>query len=216
MTDITISADHAAAVDGARTRLRHSGTWLDADQIAAAVARADARCRQRGSAPWNHDLPDSGDLLSPAALAVIDKVAGDPGSVDGAWAAEQISALGDGAYVELVGTTAVAVALRVHADAVGGEPEPITPASEPGSPTRERPDGLGDIGAHVPMLDPFPFANVARALSLVPSANETFYTLVRPLYSAAGFEKLVWDTPLSRPQVELVASRVAAMNECFY
>ncbi|MGB1506686.1 MAG: alkylhydroperoxidase-related (seleno)protein, partial [Acidimicrobiales bacterium] len=66
------------------------------------------------------------------------------------------------------------------------------------------------------MLEPFPFANVARALSQVPSANTTFYTLVRPMYSAAGFDELVWTTPLSRPQVELVAARVAAMNECFY
>ena len=215
MTTISISPEHTAAVESANERLRHSGTWFDATQMTAIVARADARSRQRAVAPWNHDLPDPGDL-APAALAVIDKIAGDPGSVDAEWAAAQIKALGDAAYVELVGTTAVAVALRIHADAAGRTPDPVRPASDPGEPRRERPGGVGDIGAHVPMLDPFPFANVARALSLVPSANETFYTLVRPLYSAAGFERLVWDTPLSRPQVELVASRVAAMNECFY
>ena len=28
--------------------------------------------------------------------------------------------------------------------------------------------------------------------------------------------ELVWDRPLSRPQVELIAARVSAVNECFY
>jgi hypothetical protein len=57
---------------------------------------------------------------------------------------------------------------------------------------------------------------VARALSLVLDANVLFRTVSVPGYSAPGFADLTWDTPLSRPQVELVASRVAAMNECFY
>ena len=117
---------------------------------------------------------------------------------------------------ELVGTVAVAVAMRVFADSLGTDVEPVAPAADPGEPTQEVPEGLGDIGAHVRMLDPFPFANVARALSQVPSANMTFYTLVRPLYSAAGFEELVWDTPLSRPQVELIAARVAARGRPGY
>ena len=216
MTTISISPDYADAVDATRARLGESGTWFDAEQMAAIVERADARSRQRAAAPWNHDLPDAADTLGPAALAVVDRIAGDPGSVDAAWAAEQIAELGEGPYVELVGTTAVAVAMRVFADSVGADVVPVANSPEPGEPSRATPDGLGDIGAHVRMLDPFPFANVARALSQVPSANTTFYTLVRPMYSAAGFEDLVWDTPLSRPQVELVASRVAAMNECFY
>ena len=216
MTTISISPNYAAAIDATRARLGNGGTWFDAEQMTAIVARADARGRQRGAPPWNHELPDPTDLLGPGELAVIDRIAGDPGSVDAPWAAERVAELGEGPYVELVGTVAAAVALRLFADSVGGEVEPLVPAREPTEPTRETPEGLGDIGAHVRMLDPFPFANVARALSQVPGANETFYTLVRPMYSAAGFERLVWDTPLSRPQVELVASRVAAMNECFY
>lgn len=215
MTTISIDTDHAAAVTDTADRLRVSGTWFDAEQIAAIVRRADARSRQRAAPPWNQELPDPGTLV-PDAIAVIDKIASDPGSVDAEWAARHVAALGDAPYVELVGTVAVAVARRLFADAAGFELAPIVPAPDPGEPTRDLPAGLGDIGAHVPMTDPFPFSNVARALSAVPSANQTFYTLVRPLYSAAGFSSLVWDTPLSRPQVELVASRVAAMNECFY
>jgi hypothetical protein len=105
--------------------------------------------------------------------------------------------------------------LDAFAEAVGVDPAPL-PQPRPGEPSQQLPTGLGDIGAYVPALDPFPGANVARALSLVPDANRLFRTVSVPAYSAAGFADLVWDTPLSRPQVELVAARVAAVNECFY
>lgn len=216
-TSVATTEPVRESLDAVHAQLRRSGTWWDAEQLGSIVARAQAGFGQRGNPPWMRELADEVDGLPPAALSVIDKIAIDPGSVDRAWAREQIEVLGDGPYVELVGITAVAVIVQMYADCAG---EPSTPLGEPpidaGEPSRQRPDGLGDIGAYVPMIDPFDFANVARALSLVPSANLAFYTLVRPMYSEAGFEHLVWDTPLSRPQVELVASRVAAMNECFY
>lgn len=217
MTSVATAPHVREALASAHEQLRHSGTWWDAHQLGAIARRARDGFAQRAVPPWMRDLPDEVDGLPAAAVVVIDKIATDAGSVDRAWAHEQVAVLGDGAYVELVGITAVTVALHMYADAAGEQPEPLgEPAVDAGVPSRARPDGLGDIGAHVPMLDPFPAANVARALSLVPSANTTFYTVVRPMYSSAGFENLVWDTPLSRPQVELVASRVAAMNECFY
>lgn len=212
---IGISSEYQAAVASTRDLLARCGTWWAAKEIASVVARADARAAARSTPPWIHELPPAVELPE-AALSVIDRIATDPASVDAEWAAEHVRHLGDGAYVELVGVTAVAVALRIFADAVGTDVEPLPAPADAGTPSGERPDGVRAIGAYVPMVDPFPFANVARALSLVPSANELFYTLVRPMYSAAGFESLVWDTPLSRPQVELVASRVAALNECFY
>ena len=44
-----------------------------------------------------------------------------------------------------------------------------------------------------------------------------FFGLVGPMYALGGFAELVWkDRPLSRPQIELVAARVSAINECFY
>ena len=36
------------------------------------------------------------------------------------------------------------------------------------------------------------------------------------MYAMKDFGELVWDRPLMRPQVELVAARVSALNECFY
>jgi len=218
MTASVETAPHIRdAIAAAHEQLRRTGTWFDAEQLGAIAGRARAVFGDRCLPPWQRELPTEVPGLVPAAVAVIDKIATDPGSVDRAWARARVAELGDGAYVELVGITAVAVIIDSYAYAAGEGPEPFAaPHADPGRPNCERPDGLGDIGAHVPMLDPFPMANVARALSLVPSANAAFYTLVRPMYSSAGFEDLVWHTALSRPQVELVASRVAAMNECFY
>lgn len=205
------------AVASALDQLRRAGTWFDVGQLGAIVERAQTVFAQRSLPPWQRTLPATVDGLSDEAVAVVDTLATGASTIDRAWVRAQVARLGDGAYVELVGLTAVAVVLEIHAYAIGEAPPALpTPHHDPGQPTRARPDGLGDIGAYVPMLEPFPRANVARALSLVPSVNQLFYTLVRPLYSDAGFESLVWETPLSRPQVELVASRVAAMNECFY
>ena len=61
-------------------------------------------------------------------------------------------------------------------------------------------------------------ANVARALSLVPAANELFMSNVLAMYNGpgGGFFDMVWDGPFTRPQAELLAARVSAVNECFY
>ena len=79
---------------------------------------------------------------------------------------------------------------------------------------------MGDIGAGVPVqaID-WQRANVARALSLVPEGVRTFFRMVAAMYSgtATDFNEMVWDhRPMSRPQVELLAARVSALNQCFY
>jgi hypothetical protein len=41
--------------------------------------------------------------------------------------------------------------------------------------------------------------------------------IVTSMYSGRHFEEMVWShRSLSRPQVELVAARTSAVNECFY
>mgnify|MGYP001813760734 CR=1 FL=1 len=215
--DVLVTAPSVAeAMQSAHRDLCESGTWWDAEQVAAIARRAAAVVAQRSRPPWMRVLDANVAPLGPEVVAAVDMVATNAGSIDRRWAHEQVARFGDGAYVELVGITAVGVMLQVYAEIVGDARPRYEPVDEPGHPTGERPAGVGDIGAHVEMLDPFPMANVARALSLVPSANRTFLALVHAMYSEPGFSELVWDTPLIRPQVELVAARVAAMNECFY
>ncbi|MGF1596297.1 MAG: hypothetical protein ACFCVK_05105 [Acidimicrobiales bacterium] len=196
--------------------LRRCGTWWTAAERLTVAGRARAVLAQRHLPPWSRPLDAVADL-PPAAATVVDQVASAPGSIDRAWAEARVAELGDGPYVELVGVTATVAMVDVFAVAAGVAPEPLPgPDDEPGEPSRGRPSGMGDIGAYVVVTDPFEYANVARALSLVPAVNRLFRTASVPMYSAPGMEDLVWSTPLQRPQVELVASRVAAMNECFY
>ena len=197
--------------------LAESGTWWPVEDVLAIAARSRAVFAQRSLAPWNRELPTLPHHLAAEVASGVDMVAGNPSGIDAEWAATHVTALGAGPYVELVSIAATVVMVDMFAFAAGVDPAPFpAPSDTPGAPSHVVPDGLGDIGAHVPMLDPFPYANVARALSFVPRANVLFRTTSVPMYSAPGMSDLVWDTPLSRPQVELVATTVAALNECFY
>lgn len=220
-TPFAVPSDISDSHGEAWRQLARCGTWWTASERLAIASLARHRFASRATPPWLREDPPSDSTLSPEARAIVDTVTLDAGPIDRPWADAAIADIGDGRYVELIGIVATVVMVDVLAEAVGVEPtplpHPVTPdGADAETPTRQRPDGLGDIGAHVPVLDPFPHANVARALSLVPEANALFRTVSVPAYSAPGFGDLTWDTPLSRPQVELVASRVAAMNECFY
>ena len=84
-------------------------------------------------------------------------------------------------------------------------------------PTHETIDGVGDVGAWVSQTTGETRANVSRTLSLVPVTNDPWRRLVDSHYSrGAEFQEAVWNRPLSRPQIELVASRTTGINECFY
>ncbi|MEM7275165.1 MAG: hypothetical protein AAF547_18935 [Actinomycetota bacterium] len=212
---VTVTDEIADAIGQACAELAKPGTWWTGAERVAIAARARALFAERASPPWLRTLPDPPALLGPEIVDIVDRITLDAGSIDRAWATGAIQSVGEGRYVELVGLVATTVMLDVHAEGVGVAPLPL-PDPIHGEPARTLPDGLGHIGAHVRMIHPSPFANVARALSLVPDTNRLFRLVMMPNYSANGFEELRWDTPLSRPQVELVASRVAAMNECFY
>ena len=214
-TPVEVGDGIAASHLEAWRMLAAPGTWWSGPERLAIAARARHRFGRRDTPPWLREAPPTDGTIGPEVETVVDRVTLDAGTIDRAWASETIAAIGDGHYVELIAVVATVVMVDVFAESIGSAPEPL-PTAVDGQPSRERPDGIGDIGAHVPALDPFPAANVARALSLVPDANRLFRTVSVPAYSAPGFADLAWETPLSRPQVELVASRVAAMNECFY
>ncbi len=215
---VAVDQDIADSHRSVWEQLGGTGTWWTAGERLAIATRARAGFAQRHQPPWARGLEPAVDGLPDEAVTAVDRLVSNPGSIDRDWVDERVAALGDGRYVELVGVVATIVMIDMFAAGAGVDVTPL-PRPSPGDvtqPSGERPDGLGDIGAYVPMLDPFSYANVARALSLVPAANKLFRTTSVPMYSAPGMSELVWTTPLQRPQVELVASRVAAMNECFY
>lgn len=147
---------------------------------------------------------------------VAHEIAGGAQRVDRGWASARIVEVGAPAYVETVAVTATVVALDVFAEAMGVAPEPL-PVARPGPAHHAVVDETVDIGAHVPVAAASAGANVGRAMSLVPDAIALFFGVERAFYAAgAEFQELVWDRALSRPQVELVAARTSAVNECFY
>jgi len=198
-------------------RLGAPGARWSGPQRVAIAAEARQAQQQRLEAPSLGNLPEAVEGALPAhAIEAVRRIAVDAHTIDRDWAERMVSALGDIAYVELVAVTVQVTAIDAFAEALGVAGEPL-PEPRPGEPGGARPQGFGDIGAFVPCLLEAPGPNVGRALSLAPSDNQTFFQLVGSMYAMSDFMELVWkDRPLSRPQVELVAARVSAINECFY
>jgi hypothetical protein len=133
-------------------------------------------------------------------------------------------------YVELVGVVTMVTGVDFFARALGIAPFRL-PEPRAGVPTRRLPPAARPGGAWVPMIAPEDargpdadvygdggfMPNIMRALSLVPGE-------VRMLRRLAGTHYLpVEQIPdptarraLDRMQIELVAARVSALNECFY
>jgi hypothetical protein len=195
---VPIREDLLEAQRTAWDRLASAGAWLDAEhrrEVADVARGADPRSDVGRLARWI--------TLSPQA-------------VDRRWATEQMGVVGAEQYVETVAVTATVVAIDRFADAVGADAAPL-PEPQPGTPSGERAVETADIGAHVPVDAAAQGANVGRAMSLVPAANRLFFALEQHMYASGDdFWNLTWNRPLSRPQVELVAARTSALNECFY
>lgn len=188
--------------------------WSDVDRIEIANQARAART-QRKELAFNRTYPAT--QLTAQALDATRKIAADAGKIDRAWASQQVASLGAGAYAELVSIVAAVSAIDAFCEALGRTHEPL-PLPNGGSCHAAQAEGASDIGGYLPMVDPWEGPNVSRALSLVPSANQLFMNNVRSMYggNGGGFNDMVWDGPLSRPQAELLAARVSSINECFY
>lgn len=218
MTEIE-QAQHAAVES-----LVSPGDWLTGSQRRAAWLEArDAATneidQQRKAALSPNAVKGQHEAtanLSAAAVEVVHRTASDPGRLTRAWADEQIAELGEEEYTELIGVAAIASVIDTFERAMG-RGELAVPDAVEGSPARERPDDVGDIGAWVSQTTGPTIANVSRTLSLVPQTNAAWRDLVTTHYARGPeFMNMSWSFPLSRPQAELVATRTTGLNECFY
>jgi len=186
----------------------------------ARAARGCALCAARGEAispmsvVGNHD---SVSELDDTAIEAVHRLTTDANRITAAWAGDRIAELDAAPYAELVGLVAMCNVIDVFCVAVGvAEPEP--PAAQSGDPQRVVPEGLDDLDtAYVPQRHDPSLPNVRRSLAIVPHTFAAFFSLVGPMYSGSAFGDLVWThRALNRPQVELLAARTSALNECFY
>lgn len=203
--------------------------WTGAERvsIAAEVRRASAMV---------DGLPDPGPgpaALPEAAVFAVHKLIGDLPNVTREWFDETITSEGmsDARYIELLGVVVHVWSVDEFHRALSMPLEPL-PEPIPGEPTQIRPAGVKPHDSWPPTIWPEDLAeseadiydgaeyasNVRAAMSLHPDS-------VRWLADLFDAHYLSWTEirgeqepfrVLTRPQRELVAARVSALNECFY
>lgn len=211
--DPATSAAHAAALEA----IAEPGAWWSgADRLAivraARTAPTCALCAERdGPTLTIQGEHDNDGELPPIAVEAVHAIRNDSGRLTRRWFDDVIDmGMPPEAYVELVAVTASSVIVDTFAQGMGLDmpelPEPVG-----GAPTLERSDDVEDAGAWLPLAREGR-ANILRSLGLVPSALKLFFgTFGRSYYMAPDSQ-----FTLDRGQVELVAARVSAVNECFY
>ncbi len=220
-------------------RMACPGTWwTGAERVAmAAEARHATGCalcseRKRALSPYAiQGAHDTLGVLPSPVVDVVHRIRTDPGRLTRAWFdGVMASGLADAQYVEIVGVVATVVGADTFARAIGVSPAPL-PDPQPGGPSRLRPAAATDQGAWVPMIAPEDASgseadlygearfvpNIRRALSLVPAEARGFADLSSVHYFAIDdMMDLTRQRAITRPQIELLAARVSALNQCFY
>ncbi|MCG8448703.1 MAG: hypothetical protein MI725_03860 [Pirellulales bacterium] len=211
------------------------GTWGTAAQRTAIVAQArKARCEAGiQESVGDEALADSEDL-PPSARRVASAVALGAMDVDRGFC-EQARAEGlqEGAYVEIVGLAARQSHLDVFARGLGVPARQLLEPIEDGTPAMERPAAAHNEGFFTACLPNYPeggelarelfgtepTGNIIRSLSLVPEEARRLITVMNQEYfTNETMFQLTYSSleDLDRLQLELVAAKVSALNQCFY
>jgi hypothetical protein len=241
-TPYPVRADLAAAHRAFWEVLAGPGAWwsgVERVAIADEVRRARdcSLCRERKAAlsPAMVDgSHDSGSALPLSAVDAIHRVVTDASRLSRSWVEKlQADGLSDAHYVELVGVVVAVVSLDSFHRGLGVPPEPL-PVPRPGAPSGRRPASAVQESAWVPWIpsgkatgpeaDLYPSSfqapNVFKAMSLVPDAVRAMASLSRVQYIEPRLVALPGATApgraIDRTQMELIAGRVSALNECFY
>ncbi|MBO6782926.1 MAG: hypothetical protein JJ899_06600 [Alphaproteobacteria bacterium] len=234
-TAFPVREDLEAAHDDQFDRFAGAGTWGTAAQRLAVIAEA----RKAGIDAGLLEAPDDGGAESPTGdlpkmvREVIHTLAATPKDFDmSTYETAREAGLSDPEFAELVAIVSFAVDLDVYARGIG---VPLRPFREPrkGSPTREVPDEAVPQEAFVPTIPNVPDCGefgtelygghfkpyIMRALSLVPDEYRAHVALEQAQYNPLPKVPVVeycHHEGLTRPQVEIVAGRVSALNDCFY
>lgn len=232
--------DLAAAHRDAWARLAAPGTWWDgATRVAIAAetraARGCALCRARKavlSPNAVQGVHDTVTELPDALIEVIHRVATDQSRLTRAFYETALAdGIGDGEYVETIGVIATTLAVDGFTRAIG-LPDFALPGPQPGEPSRRRPAGAVTDHAWVPRVAPedvtdeeaglyggLSGANIHRALSLVPAEVFGFFHSIdaaQYLPDAALRDFGTEYRDLTHAQIEFLAARVSAINQCVY
>jgi hypothetical protein len=238
---IAIREDLAAAHRGAWQWIASPGTWWSGPErvaIAEAARRAPSckLCTERRAtlSPLAVSGEHDGDAALPAAAVdAVHRLVTDASRLSKGWLEKTLAGgISDAHYVELLGVVVSLQSVDAFHRAMGLPLEPL-PHPLAGEPTRERPacaregmgwfatiaakDAVGEYGDLYPKAPVV--ANVMRAMSLVPDNVRMLKKLSAAQYVPHEIVAKVsaqTGRALSRAQIELIAGRVSALNECFY
>ncbi len=221
-------------------RLAGPGSWWTGKQRVAiaqetrnALTCSYCQARKQALSPYTfagehqHDgnLPD-------AAVDAVHRIVTDQNRITRKWIEDNAAAdLSKEAYVELVGIVVAVFSIDEFHRALGLALEPM-PEPREGVVSEYRPAHLSEDMGFVPTVPPDGAvgneadlwqgsrgANVVRALTLVPDALRDWREIASAQYlSFEGMANFVKEDnrSINRMQMELVAGRVSAINECFY
>jgi hypothetical protein len=170
--------------------------------------------------------------LSEPAIEAIHRIRTDSGRLAENWYQGLVAdGLSDGHYVELVAVVSTVASLDTFTRALG-LPLRELPNPVEGEPAHRHPDGAKqtiawmrtlrpeDIpaGDYTPYSDEYDPFNIHMALSLVPEEAEAFRDLDEANYlpQMAIRDFATEYRAISHVQMELLAARVASLNQCFY
>lgn len=222
--------------------LRAPGSWWNgAERVEIAAETRNALdcplCRERKAAlsPFGieGDHEHTATTLPEPAIDAIHRIVTDATRLSESWV-HDLAAQGvtDAHYIELVGIVVSVFSMDELHRGLGIDllplPEPLS-----GKPRHDRPTGLRSKVAWVPMMtlegskntpnqdlfEGMPIApNVIAALSLVPDGVRRLADLSRSYYVPQHQvpNPTFHGRALDRMQIELIAGRVSALNECFY
>ena len=235
---VPVREDVAEALPYVWSRIGQPGTWLTAEQRVAIAAetrhaRGCALCAERKAALSPYAVKGTHAHLARLPEAWVDaihRIVSDPARLSEQWYRETTT---DGIeveqYVELVGVGVVTTAVDTLCRGIGID-APDLPEAMPGAPRPETPDDVDWTLAWVPTLAPEPDgplqrefytggpAHIRRALTYVPETARDFWRMANTLY-LRGDQMRDFDREfraITHAQIELVAGRVSALNQCVY
>ena len=219
--------------------LRSPGTWWTGQQRVAIAAESRnatgcTLCRERKAALSPNAVSGSHNSLGQLPENVVEaihRIRTDPARLSQAWFDRVIAGgIAETQYVELVAVVTLLAGVDYFARALGIALFPL-PDPLAGEPSRHRPASAKPGTGWVPMVAPedadgpeadlygdTPFVpNIMRALSLVPDEARALQRSSNAhCVPVAQIGDPTVRKALDRMQIELVAARVSALNECFY
>jgi|TARA_Y100000310_G_scaffold214625_1_gene215526 hypothetical protein len=227
-SSLTVSDAVKAAHENSWRKIGNAGAFWTGTQRIAMVKAARrslecALCRDRKSALSPNLVSGNHDGATDLPAVIIDfvhRIRTDPGRITRTVFQQVMDAgIDQGAYIEAVSVVNSSVIVDTFHEGMGLELCALPDVID------GQPDGLisGDAvhgGAWVPIaaapsdvsetgLPTVP--NIVRSMGLVPAAVDLFFGTFIPHYRLQDL-----DLAVSQSQAEFIASRVSALNQCFY